>query len=144
MRSVDVLLMSLTGVALALAAAFVYRSHQQNQVTLEQAVTEPVEVVMPTRQQRRQARSVPWPATSAMIPSIPEGADAAWLQQNVQYVQATTNDGRLRGRMADLSDAQDALKSGKARCLGGFVYLVRVEQGTTVIDNWPHRVQCLR
>jgi hypothetical protein len=46
MRSVDVLLLSLTGVALALAGAFVYRSHQQNRIALEETVTEPTEVLI--------------------------------------------------------------------------------------------------
>ena len=49
---------------------------------------------------------------------------------------------RVRGTCAYIAEAEAALASGKARCLGGLVMVMRKEGETTVVEEWPHRTQC--
>lgn len=49
---------------------------------------------------------------------------------------------RVRGTCAYLSEAEEALANGKARCMGGLVMVVRKQGETTVVEEWPRRTQC--
>ena len=49
---------------------------------------------------------------------------------------------RVRGTCAYLSEAEEALASGKAKCLGGLVMVVRKQGETTVVEEWTRRTQC--
>lgn len=49
---------------------------------------------------------------------------------------------RVRGACAYISEAEDALSNGKARCMGGLVMVVHKQGETTVIEEWPRRTQC--
>lgn len=49
---------------------------------------------------------------------------------------------RVRGTCSYLYEAEEALASGKAKCMGGLVMVVRKQGETTVVEEWPRRTQC--
>ncbi|MBT2119557.1 hypothetical protein KK141_19420 [Dyella sp. LX-66] len=49
---------------------------------------------------------------------------------------------RVQGICAYLPEAEEALASGKAKCMGGLVMVVRKQGETTVVEEWPRRTQC--
>ena len=78
---------------------------------------------------REEAMAHPPPASSSASPPPDFTRETCWTK-------------RVRGTCAYIGEAEAALSSGKARCMGGLVMVVRKQGETTVFEGWPRRTQC--